>query len=108
AAAPAPPGASAASRQCTAPGVGKGAIVDIAKRRHALDQRLNGRRMDFRPAPFAQLSTEVGGQLRAGRRIASGIEKRGLLKASRVEWRLHASATIMPHRHVCAIVDTDY
>ena len=41
---------------------------------------LDGRRAGPAPAPLAQLAAEIGGELRAGRRIAPGIGKRGLLE----------------------------
>ena len=75
-------------------GGGEGAVVDIAQRRHPLDQRA---RPAARPAPSQprsrSLRLEIGGEPGAGRRIAPGIGKRGLFERLRVERRPRLSVT---------------
>ena len=90
-------------------GGGEGAVVDIAERRHPLDQRLDRRLAAPRPAALAQLAGEIGARASRG---SSHSARHRKARPVRAPPRRAAGGRFLSrarrHRHVCATVEPEY
>src|SRR5688572_18118743 len=102
------PFAIAAPTQGGGAGGRESAIVDIAQRRHPLDQHPHRRVARAGPAALAKLALEIGGEAGARGGVPARIAQSGLLQHLFVERRPCLSVTDVFHRHVCATVGPDY